>query len=59
MTDDIASVQIADASVHTLSARLAAGRLSAVEILDAITARIEEREPELRAFTALSLPCPR
>jgi len=50
------SGNIADASVHTLSSWLAAGELSAVEVLDAITARIEEREPELRAFTALSLP---
>ena len=50
------SGNIADASVHTLSSWLVAGELSAVEVLDAITARIEEREPQLRAFTALSLP---
>jgi len=50
------SGDIADASVHTLSAWLTTGQLSAVEVFDAITARIEEREPQLRAFTALSLP---
>ena len=55
-TASAASVEIAAASVSTLSSRLAAGELSAVEILDAIATRIEEREPELHAFTALSLP---
>jgi aspartyl-tRNA(Asn)/glutamyl-tRNA(Gln) amidotransferase subunit A len=46
---------LADDTVQTLSTRLTLGEVSAVDILDAVTERIHDREPHLHAFTQLSL----
>jgi aspartyl-tRNA(Asn)/glutamyl-tRNA(Gln) amidotransferase subunit A len=46
---------LADATAQALSKQLAAGDVSSVEILDAVTDRILDCEPHLHAFTHLSL----
>jgi aspartyl-tRNA(Asn)/glutamyl-tRNA(Gln) amidotransferase subunit A len=46
---------VADLSALELRARYASRALSPVEVLDAVEARIAEREPELNAFITLTL----
>jgi aspartyl-tRNA(Asn)/glutamyl-tRNA(Gln) amidotransferase subunit A len=53
--DSAAVSSLADLSALELRERYAARELSPVEVLDAVEARIGEREPELNAFITLTL----